>query len=318
MKKFSALTILLAFIATSAFAAENYRITKKIPVPGQGGWDYLAVDDAARRLYVSHGTKVEILNLDSGELLGSIPTVGVHGIALAPELGRGFLSDGKASKVLAFDLKSMKVLQEIPSPEDPDAILYDPASAQVFAFNGKSNSATVIDAASGKVAGTIDLGGGPEFAVADGAGYVFDNLEDQSLVVKINSRTLKIEQRWPTAPCASPSSMAMDRPNRRLFVGCRSKVMAVINADTGAVIQTVPIGDHVDATVFDRETGNIYNSNGEGTITVIHQESFDKYSVVETVKTLPRAKTMTLDPKTHQLFLSTAEAGKFEVLVVGK
>jgi len=318
LKKFSALTILLAFIVTSAFAADNYRITKKIPVAGQGGWDYLAVDDAARRLYVSHGTKVEILNLDSGELLGSIPTVGVHGIALAPELGRGFLSDGKASKVLAFDLKSMKVLQEIPSPEDPDAILYDPASAQVFAFNGKSNSATVIDAASGKVAGTIDLGGGPEFAVADGAGYVFDNLEDQSLVVKINSRTLKIEQRWPTAPCASPSSMAMDRPNRRLFVGCRSKVMAVINADTGAVIQTVPIGDHVDATVFDRETGNIYNSNGEGTITVIHQESFDKYSVVETVKTLPRAKTMTLDPKTHQLFLSTAEAGKFEVLVVGK
>ena len=318
MKNFSALTMLLVFIATSALAADNYRITKKIPVAGQGGWDYLAVDDAARRLYVSHGTKVEILNLDSGELLGSIPTVGVHGIALAPELGRGFLSDGKASKVLAFDLKSMKVLQEIASPKDPDAILYDPASSQVFAFNGESNSATVIDAASGKVAGTIDLGGGPEFAVADGAGYVFDNLEDQSLVVKINSRTLKIEQRWPTAPCASPSSMAMDRPNRRLFVGCRSKVMAVINADTGAVIETLPIGDHVDATVFDRETGNIYNSNGEGTITVIHQESPDQYSMVETVKTLPRAKTMTFDPKTHQLFLSTAEAGKFEVLVVGK
>jgi YVTN family beta-propeller protein len=318
LKNFSGLTILLAFIATSALAADNYRITKKIPVAGQGGWDYLAVDDAARRLYVSHGTKVEVLNLDSGELLGSIPTAGVHGIALAPELGRGFLSDGKASKVLAFDLKSMKVLQEIPSPKDPDAILYDPASSQVFAFNGESNSATVIDAASGKVAGTIDLGGGPEFAVADGAGYVFDNLEDQSLVVKINSRTLKIEQRWPTAPCASPSSMAMDRPNRRLFVGCRSKVMAVINADTGAVIETLPIGDHVDATVFDRETGNIYNSNGEGTITVIHQETPDQYSVVETVKTLPRAKTMTFDPKTHQLFLSTAEAGKFEVLVVGK
>lgn len=318
MKNFSALVILWAFIATSAFAADGFRITRKIPIAGQGGWDYLAVDDAARRLYVSHGTKVEILNLDSGELLGSIPTVGVHGIALAPELGRGFISDGKASKVLAFDLKSMRVLQEIASPKGPDAILYDAATSRVFAFNGESNSATVIDAATGKVAGTIDLGGGPEFGAADGAGYVFDNLEDQSLVVKINSRTMKVEQRWPTAPCASPSSMAIDRSNRRLFVGCRSKVMAVINADTGAVIQTSPIGDHVDATVFDPETGNIYNSNGEGTITVIHQDGPDKYSVVETVKTLPRAKTMTFDPRTRQLFLSTAEEGKFEVLVVAK
>ncbi len=182
--------------------------------------------------YVSHGTKVEILNLDSGDVLGSIPTIGVHGIALAPELGRGFISDGKASKVLVFDLKSMKVVQEIPSPKDPDAILYDPATSRIFAFNGDSDNATVIDAASGKVAGTIDLGGGREFAVADGAGYVFNNLEDKSLVVKINARTLKVEQRWPTAPCASPSSMAIDRPNHRLFVGCRSKVMAVINSDT--------------------------------------------------------------------------------------
>jgi YVTN family beta-propeller protein len=318
LKTLTVLILLSAFIATPVLAADSYQIAKKIPIPGQGGWDYLAVDDGARRLYVSHGTKVEILNLDSGELLGSIATMGVHGIAIAPELGRGFISDGKASKVLAFDLKSMKVLQEIASPKDPDAILYDPATSRVFAFNGDSNNATVIDAASGKVAGTIDLGGGPEFAAADGEGYVFDNLEDQSLVVKINSRTLKIEQRWPTGPCTSPSSMAIDRANRRLFIGCRSKVMAVMNADTGAVIQTLPIGDHVDASAFDPETRNIFNSNGEGTVTVIHQESPDKYSVLETVKTLPRAKTMTLDPKTHQLFLSTAEAGKFEVLVVGK
>jgi DNA-binding beta-propeller fold protein YncE len=310
--------LVLTIIAATSFAADNYRIVKKIPIAGQGGWDYLAVDDAARRLYVSHGTKVEVLNLDSGELLGSIPTLGVHGIALAPKLNRGFITDGKASKVLIFDLKTMKILQEIGSPEDPDAIAYDSATSQIFAFNGDSKNATVIDAASGKVAGTIDLGGGPEFAVADETGYVFDNLEDQGMVVKINSRTLKIEQRWPTAPCASPSSMAMDRPNRRLFIGCRSNVMAVMNADTGAVIQTRPIGDHVDATVFDPETGNIYNSNGEGTITVIHQDSLDKYSVLETVKTLPRAKTMAFDPKTHQLYLSTAEAGKFEVLVVGK
>jgi len=188
----------------------------------------------------------------------------------------------------------------------------------VFAFNGGGNSATAIDAATNKVAGTVDLGGGPEFAAADGKGYVFNNLEDENLVLKINSRDLKVEQRWPTAPCSSPSSMAMDRANRRLFVGCRSKVMVVLDADSGKVITTLPIGDHVDATAYDPETKLIFNSNGEGTVTVIRQESADKYSVVETVKTLPRAKTMALDPKTHQLFLSTAENGQFEVLVVGK
>jgi len=296
----------------------GYSVIKKIPIEGKGGWDYLAIDDVARRLYVSHGTAVEILNLDSGERLGAIPTVGVHGIALAPEFNHGFVSDGKANAVLMFDLKTMKVLAKIASPKDPDGIIYDAASKRIFAFNGDSNSATVIDAATGKVAGTVDLGGGPEFAAADGNGYVFNNLEDESLVVKINSRELKVEQRWPTAPCSSPSSMAMDRPNRRLFLGCRSKVMAVMDADSGKVITTLPIGDHVDATAFDPETRLIFNSNGEGTITVIHQDSPDKYSVVETVKTVPRAKTMALDPKTHQLFLSAAENGQFEVLVVGK
>ncbi len=164
----------------------------------------------------------------------------------------------------------------------------------------------------------MDLGGGPEFAVADGAGSVYNNIEDSSEVLKINARTLKVEQRWPTAPCSSPSSIAMDRPNRRLFIGCRSKVMAVMNADTGAVITTLPIGDHVDATAFDPELKLVFNSNGEGTVTVIHQDIADKYSVVETVKRLPKAKTMALDPKTHQLFLSTAEGGQFEVLVVGR
>jgi DNA-binding beta-propeller fold protein YncE len=314
-----AIILVLGFgsFAAQAGAAE-YSVIKKIPIPGTGGWDYLSVDDAARRLYVSHGTKVEILNLDSGELVGSIATVGVHGIAVAPQSGHGFISDGKASTVLVFDLKSMKVLDRVSSPKDPDAIIFDPATSRVFAFNGESNSATAIDAASGKLAGTVDLGGGPEFAAADGKGYVFNNLEDESLVLKINSRELKVEQRWPTAPCARPSSMAMDRASRRLFVGCRSKVMAVMDADTGKVITTLPIGDHVDATAYDPDSKLIFNSNGEGTITVIRQDSPDKYSVVETVKTLPRAKTMALDPKTHQLYLSTAENGQFEVLVVGK
>jgi YVTN family beta-propeller protein len=308
----------LSLLAASAQTAGGYHIIKKIPIPGEGSWDYLTADEAARRLYVSHGTQVEVLDVDSGAIVGKIAnTPGVHGIAIAPELGRGFVSNGQSSTVTIFDLKTLKTIAEVPTGKKPDAIIYDPATSRVFAFNGGSNSATAIQAADGKVAGTVDLGGGPEFAAADGSGYVYDNLEDESLVLKINSRSLKVEQRWPTAPCASPSSMAMDRPNRRLFIGCRSKVMAVMNADTGQVITTLRIGDHVDATAFDPDSRLIFNSNGEGTITLIQQDSPDKYSVVENVKTLPRAKTMALDPKTHQLFLSTAEAGQFEVLMVG-
>ena len=315
----AAIALLSSSLFSAAAADGGYSVTKKIPVAGQGSFDYLSVDEGARRLYVSHGTQVEVLDTDSGTVVGTIPkTPGVHGIAIAPELGRGFVSNGQASTVTIFDLKTLKAIADVPTGQKPDAIIYDPATSRVFAFNGGSNSATAIDAATGKVAGTVNLGGGPEFAAADGNGYVFNNLEDESLVLKINSRELKVEQRWPTAPCSSPSSMAIDRANRRLFLGCRSKVMAVMNADTGQVITTLPIGDHVDATAFDPETKLIFNSNGEGTITVIHQDSPDKYSLVETVKTAPRAKTMALDPKTHQLFLSTVENGQFEVLVVGK
>ena len=316
MKKVFGFVLLAVAIAA---AASDYQITKKIPVPGQGSWDYLTVDEGSRRLYVSHGSQVEVLDVDSHAIVGQIPhTLGVHGIAIAPELGRGFVSNGQASTVTIFDLKTLKPIADVPTGKKPDAIIYDPATSRVFAFNGGSDSATVINAADGKVAGTIDLGGGPEFAVADGNGNIFNNLEDESLVLKINSRTLKVEQRWPAAPCQKPSSIAMDRPNGRLFIGCRSQVMAVMDSATGRVITTLPIGDHVDATAFDPDTKLIFNSNGEGTITVIRLESPDKYSVVENVKTLPRAKTMALDPKTHQLFLSTAEAGQFEVLVVAK
>jgi len=317
-----ALCVAAVFVLSCGLLAApsgGYSVIKKIPIPGTGSWDYLTVDEAARRLYVSHGTQVEVIDIDSLTVVGNIPkTPGVHGVAIAPESGKGFVSDGQSNAVTVFDLKTLKTIVDVPTGQKPDAIIYDPATARVFAFNGGGNSATAIDAATNKVAGTVDLGGGPEFAAADGKGYVFDNLEDESLVLKINSRELKVEQRWPTAPCSSPSSMAMDRANRRLFIGCRSKVMAVLDADSGKVITTLPIGDHVDATAFDQETKLIFNSNGEGTITVIHQDSSDKYSVVETVKTLPRAKTMALDPRTHQLFLSTAENGQFEVLVVGK
>jgi YVTN family beta-propeller protein len=305
--------------ALPSVATDEFAVTRKVPIPGQGSWDYLNVDEGARRLYVSHGTQVEVIDVDTLDIVGSIPkTEGVHGIAIAPELGRGFVSNGQASTVTIFDLKTLKKIADVTTGKKPDAIIYDPASSRVFAFNGGSNSATAIDAATGKVAGTIELGGGPEFAAADGNGYIYDNLEDESTVLKINSRTLKIEQRWPTAPCSSPSSMAIDRADRRLFLGCRSRVMAVINADTGKVITTLPIGDHVDATAYDAQAKLIFNSNGEGTITVIRQEGPDKYSILQTVKTVPKAKTMALDPKTHHLFLSTAESGQFEVLVVGR
>jgi YVTN family beta-propeller protein len=315
--KRAAIFLFVCLVASAT--ALDYQITRKIPIPGKGSWDYLVVDEGGRRLYVSHGTQVEVLNVDSGAIVGKVEnTPGVHGIAIAPELGRGFASNGQSSTVTIFDLKTLKTIAEVPVGKKPDAIIYDPATSRVFAFNGDSSSASAIEAATGKVVGTVDLGGGPEYAVADGSGYIYNNLEDASVVLKINARSLRVEQRWPTAPCASPSSMAMDRPNRRLFIGCRNKLMAVVNADTGQVITTLPIGDHVDATAFDPESRLIFNSNGEGTITVIHQDSPDKYSVVENVKTLPKAKTMALDPKTHRLFLSTTEAGQFEVLVVSQ
>ncbi|HVI07885.1 MAG TPA: YncE family protein [Candidatus Binatia bacterium] len=311
--------LVLCLTASAVAQTPNYHITRKIPVPGAEKWDYLTADESSRRLYVSHASQVDVLDIDTGAIVGKIEnTPGVHGIAVAPELGRGFVSDGQSGTVTIFDLKTLNKIADTPVGKDPDAIIYDPATSRVFAFNGEGNSATAIQSADGKVAGTVDLGGGPEFAVADGSGFVYDDIEDSSEVLKINARTLKVEQRWPTAPCARPSSIAMDRAHRRLFVGCRSKVMAVIDADNGKVITTLPIGDHVDATAFDPGLGLVFNSNGDGTVTVIHESSPDSYAVVDNVKTVPRAKTMALDPKTHQLFLSAAEGGQFEVLVVGR
>lgn len=311
-------TLCFVLLASSA-SNSSYSVTNKIPIAGQGSWDYLTVDETARRLYVTHGAQVEVLDLDSGAVVGKVENLhGIHGVAIAPELGRGFVTNGQSSTVTVFDLKSLKAIQEVPTGKEPDAILFEPVTSRVFAFNGDGNSATAIDATTGKVAGTVDLGGGPEFAVADRTGYIFINLEDQNLVVKIDARKLSVEQHWPTAPCQSPSSLALDRPNRRLFIGCRSRVMAVMNADTGKIITTLPIGDHVDATAYDAATRLIFNSNGEGTITIVRQDGTDTYSVVENVRTIPRAKTMALDPKTHKLFLSTAEGGQFEVLVVSQ
>jgi DNA-binding beta-propeller fold protein YncE len=316
LKTFTAVVLLLCAIHP-ALAADNYQITKKIPVPGQGGWDYLTVDEGARRLYVSHGTQVEVIDVDSGAVVGKIEnTPGVHGIAVAPELGRGFVSNGQAATVTIFDLKTLKKIADVPTGKpdrDPLMIRQHPECSRLMAAATARPSWTPKDE---QVAGTVEAGRWSEFAVSDGKGFVFNNLEDEGMVLKIDAKKMTVEQRWKV--CDAPSSMAMDRETRRLFIGCTSKVMAVMNADTGKVITTLPIGDHVDATAYDVESKLIFNSNGEGTVTVIRQDGPDTYSVVETVKTLPRAKTMALDPKTHQLFLSTAENGQFEVLVVGK
>jgi len=315
----SVLVVLITFCLSAAAAGSGYKVIKKIPVGGEGGWDYLTVDADARRLYVSHGTRVEVIDLDAQKVVGQIPdTAGVHGIAVVAEVGRGYTSNGRSNNSTVFDTKSLKTLGLVPTGNKPDAIIYDPASKRVFAFNGDGNSATAINAADGKVAGTVDLGGGPEFAAADGAGTVFVNLEEEGQVVAFDSKQLKVLNKWPLDPCKTPTAMAMDRKNRRLFIGCRSHVAAIVNADSGKVIQTLPIGDHVDAAAFDSDAGLVFFSNGDGTINVIHQDSPDQYTAIDTVQTAPRAKTMTFDPVTKRLYLSTAESGQFEILVVGR
>jgi DNA-binding beta-propeller fold protein YncE len=298
----------LAVLAAVAADPEGYRLAKTIPVPGEGGWDYVTVDEAGRRVYVSHGNQVDVLDADSGEVKGTIPdTTGVHGIAVAQDLGRGFTSNGRADNVTIFDLKTLKKLGEVKTGKNPDAILYDPDTHRVFAFNGGGASATVIDAAEGKLAGVIDLGGRPEAGVSDGAGHVFVNIEDKNELLKLDARKMTVLERWPVAPGETPASLAIDRRNHRLFVGCRNKKLVVVNAENGKVVTDLPVGERVDASAFDAEKGLVLSSCGDGTVAVIHQDSPDKYQVVETVKTRPNSKTMALDPKTHRLFIPGAE-----------
>ena len=333
MRTLTTLSLIVLVAGMAALAAPpEYHLLRTVPIAGDGGWDYVTVDDAARRVYVSHGTEVVVLDADSYEVKGKIADLkGVHGIAVAPDLDRGFISNGQANNVTIFELKTLKTVGTVETGRNPDAILFDATTQRVFAFNGRGNSATVIEAKDGKVAGTIELGGKPEFAVADGTGSVFVNLEDKSTVVKIDGNKLTVLDRWPVAPGEGAVSMAMDRKNRRLFIGCQNKLLVVLNADNGRVVDKQPIGQRVDASAYDSETGLIFSSNGEGTVTVIHQDGPDKYEVVETVKTQVGSKTMGLDAKTHKLFIPAAkfkaaapntrpkmEPGTFSVLVYGK
>ncbi len=318
--KSTILTAALALAALSALGASSgYHLLKKVTVPGAGGWDYVTVDEAARRVYISHATQVEILDADTNEIVGKIPdTPGVHGVALAQEFGRGFITAGKTDAVIIFDLKTLKTIGQVKVGKKPDAIIYDAATKRVFAMNGDSDSTTAINAADGAVAGTVDLGGGPEFPVADGKGNLYVNLEEENLLVHIDSQNLKVKDRWPVAPCQAPSSMAFDAQTRRLFLGCRSHVMAVADADSGKIVATYPIGDHVDASFFDPATKLVLHSLGDGHVAVFHQDSADNYTFMENIATNQGSKTMGLDPKTHRLFVPANEAGTFTILVLGQ
>jgi DNA-binding beta-propeller fold protein YncE len=301
----------VCFLAAWAMAGDSgFHLLKTYKVGGDGGWDYLRLDSASRHLYISRGTHVLVIDADSGDPVGEIPdTAGVHGITLASELGRGFTSNGREGTVTIFDLNTLKPIAKVSVGENPDAIVYDPVTKRVFTFNGRSHDSTAIDAVKGTVVGTIKLDGKPEFAVSDQSGEIFVNIEDKSELVAINPAKLEVKSEWPLAPCESPSGLAIDRKNRRLFAGCDNKVMAVVDADNGKVLSTLPIGRGVDAARFDPETGLAFASCGEGVLTIIREESPDKFSVLENVPTQTGARTMALDEKTHNVFLVTAQFG---------
>jgi DNA-binding beta-propeller fold protein YncE len=334
----SIISVSLAAVALAA-AGPGYHVVTTYKLGGEGGWDYLITDADARRTYISRGTHVVVIDADTGKSVGDIAdTPGVHGIALAPELGRGFTSNGREGTVSIFDIKTLATSSKVKVGENPDAILYDPATKRVFTFNGRSQDSTAIDAATGKVLGAIKLDGKPEFAASDAKGGIWVNIEDKSELVAIDPNKLEVKAKWPLAPCTEPSGLAIDRKNRRLFAGCDNKMMAVVDADSGKVLATPPIGDGVDATAFDPERGLAFAScGGDGVLTVVKEDSPDKFSVAENIPTQKGARTMALDTKTHKAFVVTAQFGprpapttdnphprpailpdSFVVLVVGK
>jgi DNA-binding beta-propeller fold protein YncE len=323
-----------AAVALWAAALPGYHLLNRYKLGGEGGWDYVTFDSTGNRLFIARATRVMVVDPDTGKLITEIPdTKGVHGVAIADDLGKGFISDGGDNTVTVFDLKTLKVMgAKIAVGNGPDAILYDTASHHVFTFNGRGHDSTVLDAATGKVVGTIPLEGKPEFPASDGMGRAWVNLEDKSEIAELDTNKLAVLHHWPLAPCEAPSGLAFDARNRRLFAGCDNKLMAVVNADSGKVVATLPVGEGVDAAGFDPGTGMAFTSNGRsGTLTVVHEDSPDKFTVVENVETVKNARTMTVDPKTHRIFLVTADyeppknpgerrqvvAGTFQLLVVG-
>jgi len=297
----------LAVACIALAAGPQYHLLKTIPLPGEGGQDYLALDEGARRLYVTHGTAVEVVDIDSEQPVGRVEGMsGVHGVAIAPKLGRGFITSGLTKSVKVFELKTLKSIADIPvEAEGPDGIVYEPTTNRVFAFEHKGKGLTVIDAAKSTVIKEMPLAGQAEFPVIDGKGTVWGIIEDKSLVLKINAKDMTITDSWPIAPaCEGPSGLAIDLANRRLFVGCNNEKMSVVDADKGTIIQTLPIGVHIDAVAYDPRTKLIFNAN-RSSVTIIHQDSADKYTVAQNLETLQGTNTLALDTKTGKLYLST-------------
>jgi YVTN family beta-propeller protein len=334
MKSFSSVVLALGLVAVNAvFAADiHYQLVKTIPVGGDGGWDYLSVDSAAQRLYVSHATQVIVIDLAKDAVVGEITnTPGVHGLAVAPELGRGLVTCGRENKAALVDLKNLEILSKVDTGTNPDGMLYEPGRQEFYTFNGRGQSATVIDAQTQKVVATIPLGGKPEFAQADAkAGLVFDNLEDKSEVVVIDTKTHSVTNRWPIAPGEEASGMAFDEKHHRLFLGCGNRRMVMLDSTSGKVLASVPIGDGVDANAFDPATQLAFASCGDGTVTIAREDG-DQLTVVQTLPTEKGARTMTSDPATHKIYLASAKfeapaagqrrgkmvAGSFKILIYG-
>ena len=306
--------LLLAVVppARAASRAPTYHVAARISPGGDGGWDYLTFDAAGRRLYVTRGSHVQVLDAEKGVVVGDITnTGGVHGVAIAPDLGRGFTSNGRDTTVTVFDLKTLATVATIRIPGiGPDAIAFEPTTRRVFTFNGRSGDATAIDAAVDSVVGTVPLGGKPEFAVADGRGRMFVNIEDKSELVEFDPRTLAVLARWPLAPGEEPSGLAIDRKTHRLFSGCGNKHLIAMDADSGRVVADLPIGDGVDAVGFDPATQLVFSSNGEGTLSIAREVNATRVDTVVTVPTQRGARTLALDEKTHRIYLATAQFGE--------
>jgi YVTN family beta-propeller protein len=318
-------------LAAGCFAAEapGFKVTQHFPVAGDGGFDYIVFDGSSNRLYVSHGTETDVVDAGSGKLLGKVePTPGVHGTAIVPELHRGFITNGGDATVSVFDTATLKTIKKIPVAKDPDFIFYDPKTKRVLVCHGDGEVITAIDPEKETVIGQVKLGGGAEAGVVDGKGNGFVNLEESAQVVDFDPASLAVKHKYPITGCKTPTGLAIDTANSRLFIGCRSKVLAVMDATNGKVIATLPIGDRVDAVAFDSDNKLIFASNGDGTVSVVHQKSADEYESVGDIKTQRSAKTMAYDPKTKRLFLSAADMdtsgggrpkpkpGSFNVVVV--
>jgi DNA-binding beta-propeller fold protein YncE len=312
MEKISTLlAVCMSAVAMATPAAGAYRLLQTIPIPGDDGWDHPTVDSAGRRLYVTHGTHVVVIDVDLRKLIGKIDnTPGVHFTVIDPELDRGFISSGKVARLTIFNTKTLATIGEVKSTgENPGPTVFDPATKRVFAFNLNSHNATVVDSKDGKVVGAFDLGGKPELAGTDANGNVFVNLVQKNVVLQIDARKMAAGQTWPVAPCEGPRTMAVDQKNGRLFIGCSNRRMAILDSSNGRVVGSVPIGPGPDDSAYDPETRLIYTSNGDGTVSVIQQESPDSYSLLATVKTAPGARNMALDQKTKRIFLPLSDRG---------